>query len=644
MLKTTMNRKNLTALTLSGAVLALTAPYLVGAADDELAVQHAECALMGPKQSHYKKNGLEAQALKEFLYSRQTAEVVSRMTGARVSKGEERAADASSNNIIDQHLFQVWSDNKVQPASKTNDYEFLRRATLDLTGRIPTATKVGQFVNDGDPDKRAKLVDELLASDGWVDKWTMFFGDMFKNTVRTTQFVRYNEGRNAFYQYLNKSLAANKPYNRMVTEMIAAAGTNSYEQGELGWPISGVVTGGPVQDIWDQMAVNSADMFLGVAHFNCISCHDGRRHMETLSLWGKDATRVQTWQMASFFARTELLRVRTDTLANPYYYTIQDNTRYRTDYTLNTTTGNRPTRAPIGTVRTIAPEYPFTGGKPRAGENFRVALARELTNDLQFSRATVNYIWKEFMGKGFVEPTNQFDLARLDPDNPPPDPWKLQPNQPRLLNAMAQEFGKNGYDLKALMKTIVLSETYQLKSRYDGQWNPAWEDMYARHLVRRLWAEEVHDAITQASGIGVNYAVPLMPNVNWAMKLPDVVNLPGGDIRTLLDSFFRGNRDNEDRRKDPSTLQALNLMNDTFVMSRTRATGTADTGSLLRRALTNGSNEQLVTMLYLNVLSRLPSEQEMATAVGNLNDGNRTQKAEDLLWALYNKIDFIYNY
>src|SRR5262249_14404368 len=152
-----------------------------------------------------------------------------------------------------------------------------------------------------------------------------------------------------------------------------------------------------------------------------------------------------------------------------------------------------------------------------------VAMAREVTRDFQFARAAVNYIWKEFMGKGFVEPTNQFDPARLDPDNPPPDPWTLQPNQPRLLNALAQSFIDSKYDLKALMRTIALSDTYQLSSRYSGTWNPRWEDMYARHLPRRLWAEEVHDAILQSSNVPQTYPVPGLPAVNSAMKLPDVV-------------------------------------------------------------------------------------------------------------------------
>ncbi|MCS7025600.1 MAG: DUF1549 and DUF1553 domain-containing protein [Bryobacteraceae bacterium] len=643
-----MNEKNQTTvarvLLWASAAAVLSSVFFLRAQDQqhEFAVQHADCVFLGPRQREFKKTGLEAQALREYIYSQQTALVTSQLG---VKAATQERLQTNSTNVIDQHLFRAWREAGVTPANKTTDYEFLRRVSFDLTGRPPSLERIQRFIADSDPQKRERLVDELLASEGWVDKWTMFFGDLYKNTVRTSQVVRYNEGRNAFYRYLNRSLAENKPYNRLVSELISASGENSYEQGNLGWLISGVVVGGPVQDIWDQMAVNAAEMFLGIAHYNCIACHDGRRHLDTLSLWGKSATRVQTYQMASFFSRTEMLRVRVNPAdPNPYYYSVLDNTRYRSDYPLNTTTGNRPPRQPIGAVRTIAPEYPFTGGKPRPGESYRVALARELTGDFQFARATVNYIWKEFMGKAFVEPPNQFDPARLDPDHPPPAPWKLQPNQPRLLNALAQAFIDGNYDLKKLMRTIVLSESYQLQSQYPGEWNPAWEDLYARHLVRRLWAEEIHDAIVLSSHIPVNYAVPGLPNVGLAMKLPDVVNVPGGDIRSFLDSFMRGNRDNEERQGDGSTLQALNLMNDSFVMSRTRATGTAETGSLLRRALNHGANEQLITMLFLSVLNRPPTNEEMLTALANLNSGNRTQRAEDLLWALYNKVDFLYNY
>jgi hypothetical protein len=373
---------------------------------------------------------------------------------------------------------------------------------------------------------------------------------------------------------------------------------------------------------------------------NCLLCHNGRGHLDSLSLWGSKTTRYQAWQFASFLSHTNTINTRVDPAnANLYYWSIQDNVQYKTDYPLNTTTGNRPARQPSGTEKNVAPVYIFNGDKPAAGENYRDALAREVTSDFQFSRASVNYVWAEFFGRGIVDPPNQFDLARLDPANPPPDPWTLQPSNPQLLNDLAHAFADGGYTLKGLMRLMVTSETYQLSSRYDGQWNPAWEPLFARKLVRRLWGEEVMDALAQTSGLAATYNIADLGKVSWAMQSPEPLAIGGN----FLTSFLPGNRDDQARRGDGAVQQALNLMNDPFVMGRTRATGTGANASLAARAL-QGSNEQAVNTLYLTVLSRYPSDTEKSAAIASLGSGNRTQKAEDLLWSLYNKVDFVFNY
>ena len=123
---------------------------------------------------------------------------------------------------IDKYLFADMQAQGVTPADKTTDFEFIRRVTLDLTGRIPTPDRVLSFVADTAADKRAKLIDELLAKPEWVDKWTMYFGDLYNNTDRNTFVKRYEPGRNAFYKWIKDSLAANKPYNKMATELISS--------------------------------------------------------------------------------------------------------------------------------------------------------------------------------------------------------------------------------------------------------------------------------------------------------------------------------------------------------------------------------------------------------------------------------------
>src|SRR5581483_11130456 len=110
----------------------------------------------------------------------------------------------------------------------------------------------------------------------------------------------------------------------------------------------------------------------------------------------------------------------------------------------------------------VPPQYIFNGDTPKAGESYRAALARNVTGDFQFARAAVNYLWAQFFGRGIVDPPDTFDPLRLDPNNPPPDPWTLQPSNPALLNSLAQHFIDSGYNLKAVMREIANSDTYQL--------------------------------------------------------------------------------------------------------------------------------------------------------------------------------------
>jgi hypothetical protein len=474
----------------------------------------------------------------------------------------------------------------------------------------------------------------------------MFLGDLYQNNSQNAQIRRYPDGVKAFNDYIRASLKANKPYDQMTREMISATGTNSYTQGELNLVVGGVVTGGPIQDDFDQQTANIATMFLGMSHVNCLLCHNGRGHLDALSLWGSQTTRYQAWQLSSYLSHTQPKNVPVDAaVANqPYYWNVLDNTpAAKTDYPLNTTTGNRPARQPVGTEKNVPPTYIFSGDTPKAGESYRAALARALTADPQFARATVNYLWAYFFGVGLVDPPDQFDPARLDPDNPPPDPWTLQPSNPQLLNALALQFIANKYDLLWLMRTIVNSQAYQLSARYNGTYNAAWDTLYARHFVRRLWSEEVHDAIAQSSNILPSYAVASNGTLTWAMQFPEPLNTPsaGNAVTPFLDAFLRGNRDDEVRTGDGSISQALDLMNDPFVMSRTKSNGPSS--SLLVQNL-GLPNDQLATKLFMAVLSRPPSAAELSAAVSQLSTGTRNVSAENLLWALYNKVDFVFNY
>jgi hypothetical protein len=642
---------------LGGILVFGGAGLLVGqrpAEEQEISSPHADCDYFGPARERFisdeLRRGQRARPLSS-LTSNVSRMMAVRPGGSRTYNYEqEHPADS-----IDGYIFTDLKDKGIVPADLSTDFEFIRRVTLDLTGRIPTASRVVAFVNDTATTKRTDLIDELLAKPEWVDKWTMYFGDLYHNVDNrpNTGLRRFPEGRNAFYRYIHDSLAENKPYNRMAQEMISATSTNTYQDGPSNFILNGYMGGGPAQDIMDLAASSVFETFLGMTHVNCLMCHNGRGHVDTLSLWAANVTRYQAWELSSYFAKTPLVRRAVDPSNNNiYYWDVTDNPRAN-DYTLNTTTGNRPPRiAPSGCRNGqpcfyVPPRY-MNGNAPKSGESYRTALAREITSDFQFARATVNYLWAYFFGRGIVDPPETFDPARLDPDNPPPAPWKLQPSNAALLNALARHFVASGYDIKALMREIASSKTYQLSSRYEGQWNPEWEPYFARKFVRRLWAEEVVDAVAQSSGTIPTYTVNTFttlgfPAINYAMQLPDaVVATNDGNANAILTAFIRGNRDDQPRKSEASILQALNLMNNTFVVNRTRNTG--GQGSQLIIQNQNKSNTDLINTLYLNILSRYPTAEEMAKLAMPASGAARTTAIADLVWSLYNKVDFVFNY
>lgn len=607
-----------------------------------------ECSFFGPLRERMLEGG------KVGRVSDETARVLGRMGATRmfVPGGSRTNAQYQLDEMgtIDRHIFGTLQARGVAAAPRTDDYEFIRRVTLDLTGRVPLPERVTSFVADARANKRELLVDELLAKPEWVDKWTMFYGDLFKNNSVNTNIRRDGDGVAAFYKWIGDALRTGKPYNTMATELIAARGTNSYTQGELNFLPGSFQPMVPLQDTYDQAAVDVVRTFLGLGHLNCILCHNGRGHLDTLSLWGKNTIRSQAWGMASFFSRTTMSRtsVNSDSFV-PYYWGIATNPAIRNDYQLNTTTGNRPARNPMGTQTTVSPTYLFTGVKPAAGEDYRTVFAREVVADPLFPKAAVNYVWEHFFGLALVTPTDGFDPDRLDPDNPPTEEgWALQPTNAGLLRDLAADFVASKFDVKKLMRQMVLSDAYQMSSRYPGTWDPNWEPLYARHFVRRLWGEEVHDALVQTSGLTPSYDLSrtypgLSRTEAWAMRIPEPLTTPdrGGAVSRFLDAFLRGNRDDEERRPDGSISQALALMNDPLVLTRIRGTGNANL--LLQKNLSK-TDDELVSTLFLTVLSRVPTEAERTAALAQLKAGARTTQAEDLLWSLYNKVDFLFSY
>ncbi|MEP7341533.1 MAG: DUF1553 domain-containing protein [Acidobacteriota bacterium] len=590
-------------------------------------------------------------------------------------------------NIVDDLIFGKMAIAGIQSAPICTDEEFLRRSYLDLTGRIPSADDVTNFLKDQDPIKRDVLLEKLLNSPEYADKWAMFFGDLYKNTAFASNINRQIGGSEAMHKFIRDSIAQNKSYAQMATEMITARG-DSYANGAVNFIVGGNVPMGPAQDTYDGLAVQTGTIFLGLSSMDCLLCHDGAGHLDAVNLWGAKTTRLDAWGMAAFFART---RRATQTVAtNIVKYNVTEATSG--EYDLNTNSGNRQNRTPIGSQRNVQPKFMFGNrGGITTGEDRRTALARYVTQDPQFARAIVNYIWEELMAEGFVSPSNTFDLARLSPNATMPEGWTLQPTNPELLDALAQDFSSNGYDLRRLIKMITLSSAYQLSSKYPGTWKVEYVPYYARKYVRRLKAEELHDAIVKATNLPpVTNAVvvnnvtvspkmigfPILDESNtklrevqWAMQLPDPIQprqgQANGGSAAFLNSFLRGNRDTNARVNDASILQALNMMNNGFIQTRVSYVSNTRTDnvsgyidpipgyntekilSTVKRLMeTPGlTNEQIVSQLYLNTLSRNPTQKEVTKILPYFTSLGTKQKAiEGIQWVLLNKVDFLFNY
>ena len=528
-------------------------------------------------------------------------------------------------NFIDTEIFGKMQKDGIAPAPLSSDAEFLRRVSLDLTGQIPNPATVQEFVADKTPDKRVKKIDQLIGTDPYIDRWTMWFGDLVQNVRNTVNSREQAPGRNAYYTFIRKSILDNKAYDQLVRDVVSGSGDPYLDaSGNANYWIRQIQPNGPIQDTYDNLAAHSGEKFLGMPLL-CLSCHNGLAHLEPVNSYLKSKSRYDFWGNAAFFSRTRTQPTQSGSL--------MVSTQPNGAYLLNTTTGNKSPRTAVNGQNSVAPVFFMTGEGPNGTEEWRTAYARILTANPQFARATVNYIWKEMFGLGIIEPTNNIDPNKLS----------TQATHPALLEQLTNEFIAHKYDLRWLIRTMAVSNAYQLSTKYTyTQWNEAWTPYFARHLPHRLMAEELADAIAAATGVPITYTINLVAGgTTSAMKLPDTLE-GGGQPGRFLDSFGRGNRDDEPRSDDSSIVQALGMMNDNvIVVSRIRRT-TAN--STVGRTLTASSDPAVITeTLYLATLSRYPTSEEKAQAVAYLKSGTLAQKTEDLQWALLNTLEFLFD-
>jgi len=592
---------------------------------------------------------------REGRVRREVNERIAKIASTFSREAPARAASADSipqRNFIDQEIFGKLIKLGVPSAQLSSDAEFLRRIYLDLTGRIPSSDDVRAFLADSSPDKRDAMIDKLMYSPEFADKWTMWMGDLLQNTsaLNSVNFNRNIQGRNAFYNYIRDAVHTQKSFKTIAREVITGSGNNyEIETATANFPMAGSTNMGPAQDTFDTMLVRTASTFLGLTYYDCLLCHSGRGHLDQISLWGSTGSRAEAQQMAAFFSRTRFTRypenqvtgVPTSYMYNSY--TVTDNPTGT--YDLNTTFGNRPNRTRIGNTVNLTPAYRETGAAPKDG-NWRAAFADNLTEDPLFARNLVNRLWKQMFNLGLVDPVDTLDPARLDAANPPPAPWTLQPTHPELLDKLAKEFVDQGYQLRPLLKILVQSSAYQLSSRYEAEWNPDLIPLFARRYPRRIEGEEVHDAIVKATAVLPSYTVQYWADrPSWAMQLPDPQE-PRADTNTanFMNTFLRGNRDNQQRSQAGSVQQQLYLMNDAVVTNRIKVAASSKLKALA--AITN--NSDLIDEAFLTFLSRYPTEYERSKALPFLAKATtaalRNTAVEDLAWVCINKVDFLFSY
>jgi Protein of unknown function (DUF1553)/Protein of unknown function (DUF1549) len=565
-----------------------------------------------------------------------------------------KADSIPQRGFIDQEIFGKLIQMNVPSAQLSSDTEFVRRITLDLTGRIPSSDDVRAFLADSTPNKRDMLIEKLLYSSEFSDRWTMWAGDLLQNTatLNSVNFNRNIQGRNVFYYYIQSAIYDEKPFDQIATEVITGRG-NNYDWGTAAanFPMAGSTAMGPIQDTYDNMMVKSATTFLGETYYDCLGCHDGRGHLDGINLWASQTRRSDAWGMAAFFSRTRFNRYPEDApkpgQAASYMYLSYDVEDAATGtYDLNTTYGNRPNRTKVGSIVNLTPTY-RTGATPKDG-NWRAAFAANLVADPLFSRNLVNRIWKQMFGLALVDPVDTMDPARLDASNPPPDPWTLQPTHPALLDQLANEFVRQGYQLRPLLRMIAQSSAYQLSSHYDDTWSVNYIPLFARHYPRRMEGEEAHDAITKATAMPGAYAVQYFGDqkIAWAMQLPDPLEPRGneGNANVFMSTFFRGNRDNLQRNQSGSIQQQLYLMNDQFVTNRVKVAASPKLKSMTQIP----SDSDLIDEAFLTFLSRYPTDSERSIALPFMAQAKtaalRSTAVEDLAWVCINKVDFLLSY
>jgi len=485
-------------------------------------------------------------------------------------------------NFIDRLVDAKLNKLNIRPSGLCDDATFLRRVHLDLIGTLPTAKEARRFLADKRPDKRRRLVDALLQRPEFADYWALKWADLLRVDRQALGF----KGAYAYYKWIRDAIAENKPYDRFATELITAEG-----------PLRDAPAGHLFQVIKDpgKLAGTISQVFLGI-RIECAQCHH-----HPFDRWSQ----TDYFGMQAYFTQVKFKQTQRGTAL--------------------TSLAEKPTRHP----RTKIPVYAHplgTANPEKSPEGDRRRLfAAWLTSPKNpwFAKNLVNRVWAHLLGRGIIDPVD--DVRSTNP-----------PSNPELLDALAADFVRNGYDVRQLIRRITASRTYQLSSQTNPT-NRRDEQNYSRALFKRLEAEVLLDAVCQVTGVPEKFHG--MPSGYRAIQLWDS-HVPHKFLK-LFGRPVRSSACECERVSAPTVSQVLHVLNSPKIHRKLSHFG-GRIAQLVRRF---PRDEDLVEELYLTIYCRFPTKQERQATVRHLerHSRNRRRAAEDLAWSMINTVEFLFN-
>jgi hypothetical protein len=493
-----------------------------------------------------------------------------------------------ARNYVDELVYEKLKALGLPSSHVCDDATFLRRVFVDVGGRLPTLSESEQFLADASADKREKLVNRLLDSTDYADYFANKWAAVLRNKRRLDVEKRSTF---AFHEWIRESLHENKPYDRFVREILTATGTPG-QSPPVGWYRE-------VKDAAAQLE-DTAQLFLGL-RIQCAKCHH-----HPFEKWSQQ----DYYGFSAFFAQVGRKRGQVQNEDRIFHKVGMATAQ-------NPKTGQSVKPSGLGSEPLeIAPEI-----------DPRQKLADWMSNKENpfFSRSLVNRYWKHFFGRGLVDPED--DMRVTNPAS-----------NPELLDALAADFVKHDFDLKHLVRTIVTSSVYQLAAE-PNDWNQDDKQNFSRYYPKRLNAEVLLDAIDQVTGTQTTFTG--IPAGTRAVQLPDT-----GFNSYFLTVFGRPEASSAcecERSSEANLAQSLHLLNSSEIQGKLTAAG----GNAARLAGDKSrGDEQKIRELYLLAFSRPASPDELSIAMAHIQKNAQDPKRayEDIVWALINTKEFLFNH